>query len=254
MLSLIRVEPGANNGYSVSLSIAARSAESVRISAPIVQAVHERHLMLTLMRNGDTQAQFERIEHCLPTQRGNVGLPNLSALNTVLYAAEHGCKWSGLTKRLGNWRAIHTRMNRWSKAGVLDRVFEELPRAQVVRIKIEACRCAARASRCNRMDWREKSCKALANPEADGTPRFMRLPWMCERRSSWPAIATRSQPVNEGRLRLWRGGPLLYALCVYACRCAVVMQDLRCPRRFAARFFIALGQTLLSSIEKIIDD
>ena len=29
-------------------------------------------------------------------------------------------------------------MNRWSKAGVLDRVFEQLQRAQVVRIKIEA--------------------------------------------------------------------------------------------------------------------
>ena len=29
-------------------------------------------------------------------------------------------------------------MNRWSKAGVLDRVFEELQRHQIVRIKIEA--------------------------------------------------------------------------------------------------------------------
>src|SRR5438552_18325324 len=29
-------------------------------------------------------------------------------------------------------------MNRWSKSGVLDRVFEELQQAQVVRIKIEA--------------------------------------------------------------------------------------------------------------------
>src|SRR5436309_16047500 len=29
-------------------------------------------------------------------------------------------------------------MNRWSKSGVLDRVFEELQQAQVVRIKLEA--------------------------------------------------------------------------------------------------------------------
>lgn len=29
-------------------------------------------------------------------------------------------------------------MNRWSKSGVLDRVFEQLQRAQVVRMKIEA--------------------------------------------------------------------------------------------------------------------
>ena len=29
-------------------------------------------------------------------------------------------------------------MNRWTKSGVLDRMFEELQKAQVVRIKIEA--------------------------------------------------------------------------------------------------------------------
>ena len=30
------------------------------------------------------------------------------------------------------------RMNRWSKSGVLDRVFEQLQREQIVRIKLEA--------------------------------------------------------------------------------------------------------------------
>ena len=33
------------------------------------------------------QAQFEQIEHCLPTQRGNVSLSNLTVLNAVLYVA-----------------------------------------------------------------------------------------------------------------------------------------------------------------------
>ena len=36
-----------------------------------------------------TQAQFEPIAHCLPTQRGNVSLSNLTVLNAVLYVAEH---------------------------------------------------------------------------------------------------------------------------------------------------------------------
>ena len=40
--------------------------------------------------------------------------------------------------RFGNWHTIYTRMNRWSKNGVLDRVFEQLQRAQLVRIKLEA--------------------------------------------------------------------------------------------------------------------
>lgn len=59
-------------------------------------------------------------------------------VNPILYLAEHGCKWRGLPKRFGNWHTIYTRMNRWTKAGVIDRMFEELQRSQVVRIKIEA--------------------------------------------------------------------------------------------------------------------
>ena len=69
-----------------------------------------------------TPEQFAKIEHCLPTQRGNVSLSNLQVVNAILYVAEHGCKWRGLPKRFGNWHTIYTRMNRWSKLGVLDRV------------------------------------------------------------------------------------------------------------------------------------
>src|SRR6187431_1920236 len=85
-----------------------------------------------------TPEQFAKIEHCLPTQRGNVSLSNVQVVNAILYVAEHGCKWRGLPKRFGNWHTVYTRMNRWSKNGVLDRVFQELQHAQIVRIKIEA--------------------------------------------------------------------------------------------------------------------
>ena len=85
-----------------------------------------------------TEAQYRLIEHCLPTQRGNVSLSNLRVLNAILYVAEQGCKWRGLPKRFGNWHTIYTRMNRWSKNGVLDRVFAQLQHDQIVRIKIEA--------------------------------------------------------------------------------------------------------------------
>jgi transposase len=85
-----------------------------------------------------TEAQYERIKDALPVQRGNVRLSNLQVLNAVLYVAEEGCKWRGLPKRFGRWHTIYTRMNRWSKNGVLDRVFEKLQVEQIVRIKIEA--------------------------------------------------------------------------------------------------------------------
>ena len=69
-----------------------------------------------------TQAQYERIAPHLPVQRGNVSLSNQQVLNAILYVAEHGCKWRGLPARFGNWHTLYTRMNRWSKNGVLDRV------------------------------------------------------------------------------------------------------------------------------------
>src|SRR5258706_16271663 len=85
-----------------------------------------------------TRTQYEEIADCLPTQRGNVSLSNLDVLNAILYVAEQGCKWRGLPKRFGNWHTIYTRMNRWSKSGVLDRLFQKLQQSQIVRIRIEA--------------------------------------------------------------------------------------------------------------------
>ena len=77
-----------------------------------------------------TEAQYLRIKPSLPRQRGNVSLSNLQVLNALLYVAEQGCKWRGLPKRFGNWHTIYTRMNRWSKNGVLDHVFERLQRSR----------------------------------------------------------------------------------------------------------------------------
>jgi transposase len=73
-----------------------------------------------------TEAQYERIKSALPVQRGNVSLSNVQVLNAVLYVAEQGCKWRGLPRRFGRWHTGSMRMSRWSKAGVLDRVFEKL--------------------------------------------------------------------------------------------------------------------------------
>ena len=85
-----------------------------------------------------TESQYRRIEACFPRQRGNVSFSNLEVLNAILYVAEHGCKWRGLPARFGNWHTIYTRMNRWARAGVLDRVFAALQDEQIIRIKIEA--------------------------------------------------------------------------------------------------------------------
>ena len=56
----------------------------------------------------------------------------------MLYVAERGCKWQGLPSRFGNWHTVYTRTDRWSKNGVLDRVFEHLQWEQILRAKLEA--------------------------------------------------------------------------------------------------------------------
>ena len=131
-----------------------------------------------------TQAQFEQIADCLPVQRGNVSLTNRDVLNAILYVAEQGCKWRGLPKRFGKWHTIYTRMNRWSKSGVLDRVFEQLQRAQVVRIKIEAVSLDSTMVKVH-PDGTGALKKTVLKPsesrEADGQPRFIWLPRMLER-------------------------------------------------------------------------
>ena len=130
-----------------------------------------------------TEAQYQRIEHCLPRQRGNVSLSNLQVLNAILYVAEQGCKWRGLPKRFGRWHTIYTRMNRWSKSGVLDRVFTELQRAQIVRVRIEAVSLDSTIVKVHPDGTgalKKTDPRPSASPEPDGLPRFIWLPRMLE--------------------------------------------------------------------------
>ena len=85
-----------------------------------------------------TKEQYDLIEKYLPRQRGNVSMSNLQLINAILYVTENGCKWRALPKSYGNWHTIYVRMNRWSKNGVLQRVFEALQVENIIRIKVEA--------------------------------------------------------------------------------------------------------------------
>jgi len=132
-----------------------------------------------------TEEQYRRIEPVLPRQRGNVSLSNLSVLNAILYVAEQGCKWRGLPKRFGNWHTIYTRMNRWSKNGVLDDVFEKLQREQLVRIRVEAVSMDSTIVKVHPDGTgalKKTVRRPSANPAADGPPRCIWLPRMLERR------------------------------------------------------------------------
>jgi transposase len=72
------------------------------------------------------QAQYDKLKHLLPTQRGNVSIDNLTFINAILYICENGCKWRRLPKEYGNWHVVYKRFNRWVKDGVIENLFREL--------------------------------------------------------------------------------------------------------------------------------
>ena len=132
-----------------------------------------------------TEAQYEHIAPLLPVQRGNVRISNRHVLNAILYVAEHGCKWRGLPPRFGRWHTIYTRMNRWSKTGVLDQVFAHLQQEQLVRIKLEAGSMDSTIVKVHPdgMGALKKTVpRPSASPAEAGPPRFIWLPRMPERR------------------------------------------------------------------------
>jgi len=74
--------------------------------------------------------------------------------------------------------------NRWSKIGILDRVFAQLQHDQIVRIKIEAVALDSTAVKVHPDGTgalKKTAPKPSASPAADGPPRFIWLPRMLER-------------------------------------------------------------------------
>jgi transposase len=132
-----------------------------------------------------TEADYERIKDALPVQRGNVRLSNLKVLNAILYVAEQGCKWRGLPERFGNWHSIYVRMNRWAKNGVLDAVFEQMQREQIVVVRITAASLDSTTVKVHpdgHGALKKTGRRPLANRAEDGPQRFIWLPRMLARR------------------------------------------------------------------------
>ena len=132
-----------------------------------------------------TQAQYERVKSYFPVQRGNVKVSNLQVLNAILYVLEHGCKWRGLPEKFGNWHTVYMRMSRWSKNGVLDRVFEGLQAEGVVAVKLEAASLDSTIVKVHSDGTgalKKRGPRPSGSPGADGLPRFIWLPRMLEPR------------------------------------------------------------------------
>ena len=70
-------------------------------------------------------AQYERIKHLFPTQRGNVKIDHLTFWRALYYIAKNGCTWRALPKEFGKWFTIYRRFRYWIDIGVFDLIEQE---------------------------------------------------------------------------------------------------------------------------------
>ena len=76
--------------------------------------------------------QYARIEPLLPARGNQVKIAHRQVLDAWLYVYYQGCTWRGLPREFGNWHTIYVRLNRWAKAGVLERIARELQQQELL--------------------------------------------------------------------------------------------------------------------------
>lgn len=146
-----------------------------------------------------SRAKFALLQPYLPKQRGNVLHPNLDIVNAILWLAQNDCKWSALPSRFGSWHTVYTRVHRWSKSGVLDRVFEQMQRLQLIRLRLEVIepdgQSTATAATGNvYLRLSRSAARTLALPQFAWVPRVR----ICHRRLAAARRSDRAEFVNHG--------------------------------------------------------
>lgn len=108
-------------------------------------------------------------------------MDSLNVLNAILFVAENGCKWRRLPEKYGHWHSVYMRMSRWSKGGILDRVFTRLQTERLMEVKIQAVSLDSTTAKVHPDGTgapKKTDRNAPAFPEEDGGQRFIWLPRM----------------------------------------------------------------------------
>ena len=82
-----------------------------------------------LRRRTLTNGQWERIGGLLPGKAGDHGRSgsyNRLFIDAVLWVARGASSWRDPPPEFGRWTTVYTRFRRWSRAGVWERLFQEL--------------------------------------------------------------------------------------------------------------------------------
>ena len=110
---------------------------------------------------------------------------NLTLLNAILYVVMNACPWLDLPADYGRWHKVYTRMSRWAKVGVLDRVTEALQVLRLLMVRIEVVSL--------------DSTNIKVHPDGTGAPRSgpsepWPLPWSAQHQDSSCCLRLRAGP------------------------------------------------------------
>lgn len=73
--------------------------------------------------------QWNKIKDLLPgkvSDPGRSAMDNRLFMDAILWIARTGAHWRELPEHFGAWNSVFQRYNRWSKAGVWERLFQAL--------------------------------------------------------------------------------------------------------------------------------
>lgn len=82
-----------------------------------------------------TKKQFAKIEHLMPITRKPAEISSYQFLCALLCMIENGCKWRALPKKYGKWHSIYMKFNRWAKNGTIQKIFDEMQKANMIDIR-----------------------------------------------------------------------------------------------------------------------
>jgi transposase len=78
-----------------------------------------------------TRDEWAVVGPLLPPERGRANRPshdNRRVLNGMLWVAQTGASWRSLPAEYGKWNSVYRRFERWSEAGICDKVARALAR------------------------------------------------------------------------------------------------------------------------------
>ncbi len=94
---------------------------------PTIQQLHAGDLELT-------DERWTRIAALLPPQKPQIGRPNhdhRTILCGMLWVVRTGSSWRDLPEQFGPWETVHSRYQRWRKAGIWQQVLDTFNEAPI---------------------------------------------------------------------------------------------------------------------------